>query len=178
MRRVVLVVAVLLAALLCANAENPAKRKLIAVNVVSTSARLQSNQPQLGAAAADVIKHFQNVEPLVISGTRKEAEDKARKQGADFLILIEVSPRSNVRAEVGAPPRDPAPERGEEQWTVSLKYSVLALKGDFKWADDTLVSPVTYPQGEEWDRLPAIASQSVRDATNTSMRRLKKKQQI
>lgn len=161
-------------------AQTRASSKLVAVNVVSTDAGLQAIQPELGKAAADVVDHFKDVQSLIVPGESRDAGDRARQKGAQYLILIEVSPRPNIGVEFGGRP-DPAltePERAQARGAIFLKYSVASLDGNFRWSDSTYVHPQTYPLGPKWDWLYSIASQSVRDAANTSMKKLKKKKLI
>ena len=161
-------------------AQAPASNKLIAVNVVSTDAGLQAIQPELGKAAADVVDHFKNVHALIVPGESGEAGDRARQKGAQYLILIEVSPRSNIGVEFGGRPDTDSsvPERAQARGAIYLKYSVASLDGTFHYSDSTYVRPETYPLGPKWDWLQSIASQSVRDAANISMKKLKKKKLI
>jgi len=165
---------------LIAFGQTPASNKLIAVNVVSTDAGLQAIQPELGRTAADVIEHFKEVHSLIVPGESSDAGDRARQKGAQFLILIEVSPRSNVGLEFGAKdyPNSTEPERAQARGAIFLKYSVASLDGKFHWSDSTYLRPETYPLGPKWDWLHSIASQSVRDAANISMKQLKKKKLI
>jgi hypothetical protein len=161
------------------------KAPVIGVALESSDGRIQNWAPGLREHAARVVeKMAKNARVIIIGVTGKDVAGVARKNGVDYLMTIELSPRPYGSISFGATPQiaeQQAPtlgakEQTEAQGTIYLSWTVQALNGKaFKLHDSRLVRAQEYPLGPELDWLHAIADRSVQDAAYAAMGKLKKK---
>lgn len=162
---------------------------MIAVAVESRDARIQQWSPELRREAATVVEQAaHNAKVLIVSGTPAEAAEQARKNAADYLLRIEISPRSYVAVGVGAPcgseagvPTGCDPEivgatRSNAQGEIFLAWTIEPTNGKkLRLHDSRYVRRPEYPLGPRLDWLHAISSRSVRDAAAAAISKLKSK---
>ena len=164
----------------------------IAVTVQSKDPRVKGISPQLNEeAAAEVERGAKNVRAMIVTGTKAEAAEQARRRGADYLLTIEFSPQSTATVELGPGMRqrqDPevyGSDRAKMQGNMFLAWTVDPMNGNkVRLHDSRYVQPMEYPlpgtsvntgQSIGWDWVASIASRSVRDAAIDAMHRLKLK---
>ncbi len=163
----------------------------VAVTVQSSDPRVKGITPQLNDEAAAVVeKGSENVRAIIVTGTKGEAAEQARRRKADYLLTIEFSPQSDASIEIGPgsrQPRDPeiygAP-RANAQGRMFLAWTVTPFNDNkVKLHDSRYVHPAEYPLAGNtptggvigWDWVANIASRSVRDAAAAAMSKLKLK---
>lgn len=158
----------------------------IAVNVQSSDPRVSAIAPSLNrAAAAEVERSAHNATPIIVVGTKAEAAEQARRRNADYLLIIEFSPRPSTSVEFGPganQPRDPevyGHPAANMQGQMFLAWDIKPLNGNkVHLHDSRYVRAQEYPLstgglGEDW--IGEIASRSVRDAAVAAMSKLKLK---
>jgi hypothetical protein len=159
----------------------PKAAPIIGVAVESSDGRLQNWAPQLREQAARVVeKSAKNARVIILGVTGRDVADAAQKNGVDYLITIELSPRPYVQASFGGPgiqdPEVTGHPRANAQGTIFLAWTVQALNGKpFKLHDSRMVQAQEYPLEPNFDWLRVIASRSVRDAAAAATGKLKKK---
>lgn len=163
----------------------------IAVSVQSNDPRVKNIAPQLNNEAAAVVeKGSENVRAIIVTGTKGETAEQARRRNADYLLTIEFSPQSDATIEIGpgaGQSRNPeiygAP-RANAQGRMFLAWTVQPFNDNrVKLHDSRYVQPAEYPLAGNtptggvigWDWVSNIASRSVRDAAAAAMSKLKLK---
>lgn len=171
---------VVIAIALAASAQQVPGSKTVAVSVYSTDERVSRDSHELAVQAKKVAEQFKNVTGMIVDGNTSEAAETARKKGADYLVSIEVSPRSTAGVKIGrGVPNDfPTPERAKAEGLIHVKYTVLNLNSSFKASDDWTLKQERYPAGPEWNWLKALTSRAVKDATDAGMKKLQNKKQL
>ncbi len=168
-----------------------AKVYTIAVTVQSQDPRVKGIAPDLNTQAANVVeKSAENVRAIIVTGTKAEAAEQARRRNADYLLTIEFSPQSTASVEIGPGgmhPRDPevyGSTRANAQGNMFIAWTVTPLNGNkVKLHDSRYVQPMEYPLPGTtptggvigWDWVANIASRSTRDAAAAAMSKLKLK---
>ena len=163
----------------------------IAVTVQSSDPRVKGITPQLNEEAAAVVERgSENVRAIIVTGTKGEAAEQARRRKADYLLTIEFSPQSTATIDVGpgaTRPRDPeiyGSPRANAQGSMFLAWTVQPFNDNkVKLHDSRYVHPAEYPLAGNtptggvigWDWVANIASRSVRDAAAAAMSKLKLK---
>ncbi len=162
----------------------------IAVTVQSKDPRVKAIGVSLNNAAADEVeRQSKNVRAMIVTGTKAEAAEQARRRNADYLLTIEFSPQPTASIAVGGAgqPRDPeiyGSDRANMQGSMFLAWTVDPMNGsNVRLHDSRYVQPVEYPLAGTrptggvvgWDWVASIASRSVRDAAMAAMGKLKLK---
>jgi hypothetical protein len=154
---------------------------VVAVAVDSRDVRIQQWAPELRRGAADVVERAAGkAKVVIVTGTPAEAAEQARANAADYLLRIEISPKSNVSVGLGAPPgSDPelvGATRANAHGQIFLAWTVEPINGKkLRLHDSRYVHATEYPLGPQFDWLHAISSRSVRDAAAAAISKLKSK---
>ncbi len=154
---------------------------VIAVAIDSRDGRIQQWLPELRNAAADTIQRAaRNARAVIVTGEPAEAAERARRNAADYLLEIEISPRSAVSVGAGAPPSTypdiVGTPRANAQGAIFLAWTLEPMNGKrLRLHDSRYVQPSEYPLGPKFDWLYGIASRSVRDAAAAAVGKLKAK---
>ena len=151
---------------------------VIGVTIASSDGRVMNWAPELRTQAVAVVERVAKNARVVALGS-KDA-NAARKGGADYLIIIEISPRPYVSVGFGRPgyedPEIAGHPRANAQGTIVLAWTVEALNGkELKLHDSRTVQASEYPLDPQADWLHVIASRSVQDAAAAAAKKLKSK---
>jgi hypothetical protein len=167
-----------------AGAQAQTERKaapIIGVAIESSDGRVKNWAPELRAQAARVVEQSaKNARVIILGVTGRDIADAAQKNGVDYLMTIEISPRPYGELSIGGPgildPEVSGHPRANAQGTIFLSWTVQALNGKpFKLHDSRMVQAQEYPLDPNFDWLHVIASRSVRDAAAAATGKLKKK---
>ena len=186
MKHVTAVVAVLI--LICSawsQQSGPNAAPIIGVAISSSDGRIKNWSPELLRQATSVVeKSAKNARVIALAGDKDTVRDAAAKNGVDYLMTIELSPRPNATVTFGATPKVAEQQRGTlgsneralAQGSVFLAWTVQSLNGKpIKLHDSRLVQAQEYPLEPNFDWLHVIASRSIRDAAAEATNKLKKK---
>ena len=161
--------------------ERPKAAPIIGVALESSDGRIKNWSPELlNEAAAVVEKSAKNARVIVLGVHGKDIGDAARKNGVDYLITIEISPRPYGEISFGGvgtqDPEVTGQRRAKAQGAIFLAWTVQALNGkSIKLHDSRMVQAQEYPLAPNFDWLHTIASRSVRDAAAAAAHKLIKK---